>query len=219
MKAIRFLTTVLLASLLPLQFAAAEMSAKQTVEEILSKMKAAESPAPVVDYVDWKGAYEKMPAAQRQAVGVESAEGLRSFYSKMMTNPKEVMEKKLEEQLASMPEEKKSMMRASMGRMEQMVDQRQEMMRKQLAETEYKVGEATMEGEVATVPITQTHNGETKQRDIKLTKVDGRWLLDSATMFEEGTKAMESRKQQAMPQMGQQLKGAMQKGQAAPAAQ
>ena len=70
-----------------------------------------------------------------------------------------------------------------MGQIQQMLKQRQEEMKKQISETEYKVGKANVQGSTATVKLTQTYQGDSKEREIQLNKVGEKWMLDSASMF------------------------------------
>ena len=182
-RTIRPMLWFLCSALLVLLPSAAFASPEAVVKEIVEKIKAAANPSPIVDYVDWSKAYEKMPPMQKTMMKVESANGMKEFYREMLTNPAAMMEKRMKEQAASMPEAQQAAMQQSMGQIQQMLKQRQDEMKKQITETEYKIGKATVEGEKATVKLTQVYQGDSKEREIQLNKVGEKWMLDSASMF------------------------------------
>ena len=186
-KTMRTLLWLIGGALLTLSPTAAFANPEAIVQEIVTKIKAASNPSPIVDYVDWSKAYEKMPPMQKTMMKVDSADGMKEFYRQMLTNPAMMMEKRMKEQAASMPEAQQAAMQQSMGQIQQMLKQRQEEMKKQISETEYTVGKATVEGEKATVMLTQEFEGEKKEREIQLNKVGEKWMLDSTSMFSAPT--------------------------------
>lgn len=163
--------------------ALAQTAPDAVLKEIIEKIKAAQNASPVVDYVDWKEAFEKAPAEQKQAMNISGPDQMKDFYREVLTRPSELLKKQFEQRLAAVPPDQQQLMKASVDRMEQMMRQKEEEMKKRINETTYEVGEAKVDGDKAVVPLTQTYQGSSKQEQVEFVKSDGRWLLPSVGLM------------------------------------
>ena len=150
---------------------------ESVMKEILGKIKAESNSSPIVEYVDWETAFAQAPDQQKQVMNINSPEQLKEFYREVLKNPAAMMKKHVESRMATVPEDQKAMMQATMVQMEQVIKQKEEEMKQKIAGTEYTIGEAVVTGSEAVVPLTATFEEEEKKHDVDFIKKDGRWLL------------------------------------------
>jgi hypothetical protein len=170
----------------------AEQTPEAVVSEMMAKIKAAGSPAPFIDYVNWPLAFKSAPEQMKAQMKVTSADQMKTTFQRMFTDTKAFFHEQMKDRLAAVPEDKRAMAEAQLEKMNQMIDQQQAQMKEQIQQTDYSVGKATVEGNSARVMLTQSYQGQTREREVQLTKEGGAWLLDSATIFQEQEQAKAS---------------------------
>ncbi len=150
-----------------------------TVKEFVEKIKAAGSPSPIVEYIDWTRAFADFPEAQKSQLNITTADGMKSFFKEMLANPAKAMKAQMEARLAKLPPEQQESAKASLAQLETMMQQKEAEMKDRIAKTEYKIESTEVNGAKATVKLTQTYQGQAKTEEIKLEKIGDRWLLPS----------------------------------------
>lgn len=161
--------------------ALADSTPDGTVKEFVEKIKAAGSPSPIVEYIDWARAFAEFPEAQKSQLKITSADGMKTFFKEMLANPAKAMKAQMEARLAQLPPEQQESAKASLVQLETMMQQKEAEMKDRIAKTEYKIEgtEVDPTGKKATVKLTQTYQGQAKTEEIKLEKTGERWLLPS----------------------------------------
>lgn len=159
--------------------AVADSTPAGTVTEFVEKIKAAGSPSPIVEYIDWTRAFAEFPEAQKSQLKITTADGMKSFFKDMLANPAKAMKAQMEARLAQLPPEQQEQAKASLVQLETMMQQKEAEMKDRIAKTEYKIDGTEIDGVKATVKLTQTYQGQAKTEEIKLEKIGGRWLLPS----------------------------------------
>ncbi len=152
---------------------------EEVMQEIVTKIKAEENSAPIVEYVDWDSAYAEAPEQQKQLMQLDSPVKLKEFYREVLKNPAAMMKKHVEMRMSQVPEDQQAMMRATVSQMETVIKKKEAEMKDKIAKTEYNVGTAKITGDDAVVPLTTTFAGEEKTHDVDFVLKDGKWLLSS----------------------------------------
>ena len=173
-----FCATVLFAST-----ASAAPTPETTVKEIVDKIKAAASPSPIIEYVDWDGAFQGLPEEQKAMMKITSSSEMKGLYRKILEDPIAAMKEKMKEQMATIPAEQQAAAQQQMAHMEEMIGQQKAKMTEQIKATEYEIGKSTVDGDKATVKLTQSYQGQKREEEIALVKKGDKWLLSSVDMF------------------------------------
>ena len=147
------------------------------VREMVDKIKAASNPSPVVEYVDWKNAFDTSSPMLRQQMHVNTPEEMKSSFARMLKDPSAMMKEHFQQQLESAPAEQKQQMQQQFGQMETMMKQREQEMKDRIKETTYDIGKPVIEGDKARVQVKQTFRGESRSEEVKLVKAGNTWLL------------------------------------------
>lgn len=157
-------------------------SPESTVQEIVTKMKAEGNPAVIVEYVNWTKAFSQFPQNQKDQLGVKSPDEMKSFFREMLAHPSVVMKKQMESRLSTVPPDKLEEAKQSIVKIEEMMKTKETEMKERLTSTKYEVGSANINGEQATVKLTQVYKDQTRTEDVTLEKDNGRWMLPSVNM-------------------------------------
>lgn len=177
-----------LASLLALFFVTPALAEKP--EEVLAKMfsqvKAAGSPAAVVDFIHWPSALEEIKPQQRVIMGVTNATQLSAYYKKLMNDPAAVLMEQMTRLSAALPEEQKAQIESRMKPMVQKAAGRFDQVKKSMMEAEYEVKGSEITGDTALVSYSASHDSKVQEGKIKMIKVDGKWLVPNITSFGGG---------------------------------
>lgn len=167
----------------------ADTGPAKTVENIIAAIKSAGNASGVVDFVNWKKAYEQLPDVQRSQLQIDSPDKMKAFFKEMLTSPAATMKKQMEAKLATVPADKQEVAKQSVQKIEKMMQEKEIEMKDRIAKTEYKVSDEKISGETATVKLTQVYNGETKTEEIKLEKDGDKWLLPALNSLNGGQQA------------------------------
>ena len=151
---------------------------EDAVRQAIASMKSARSPVPMLEYVDWKVAYKKMTAKEKKSFGVYDPSQLKSFYKKLLTDPYAVVRKRIDNQLAAVPQSKRELIEPMIRRIEPELRQKQSIVQDRITYGEYHVGAAQVDDNFAIVPVILTYRGKTQYQDINMKKSGNRWLLN-----------------------------------------
>jgi len=173
-----------------LNTALAQNSPEETIQKMTSEMKKQKSAAPIVEYVHWETAFKTLTPEESAGMKVNSAEELKKYSKSMLQDPVAFMKEQMQANLGDIPAEQRIFAEQAMAGMIEMVETEHKKMAEEMKNTEYKVGETTIEGDVATVELLTTLNGETKTDSIELKKIDGRWYLPSLGMGADADESM-----------------------------
>ncbi len=155
----------------------ADLSPTKTVEAIVESIKASGNASGVVEYVNWKKAYEQLPEIQRKQLGIDSSDKMKGFFTEMLASPSAALKKQMEARIQTVPADKQEQAKQSLVQFEKMMQAKEAEMKERISGTVYKVSDEKVAGNVATVKLTQTFKGETKTEEVKLEKEGDKWLL------------------------------------------
>lgn len=156
---------------------------EEVLKEIISKIQSASNTAPIVDYVDWSKAYSSIPAPRRQFMGVDSPEAMKEYYRKVLKDPVVVMKQQFKQKLSTVPNSQKPALEQTFARMEKVMSEKTKEMQSRIKNTKYQVGEATIEGGKAVVPMTQIFNQVKKTEEVVFERSGKTWRLPSVGMM------------------------------------
>lgn len=159
----------------------AQETPEQVLQKILAEIKAASNTSPVVEYVDWQKAFSKMPEDRKKMINVETPEGMKSYYKEVLKDPVAVMKKQFESRLGSLPPAQKPIYEQNFARMQKALEDKTKEMFSRIAETEYQVGTAEIQGDSAVVALTQNYKGEVRNEKIHFEKTGNAWLLPAVS--------------------------------------
>lgn len=165
-----------------LSSAFAENTPAGTVQEIISKMKETQSPAAVIDYVNWDKAFQRFPALQKEQLKVSNAAELKQFFENMLRNPSAIVRKKIGEAIEKAAPEQQENLRNNLEQVVASIAKKEEEMKKRISSTLFEVGAVEVKGSVATVMLTQSYNGEKRTEKVLLEKEGDRWMLPTADL-------------------------------------
>lgn len=155
---------------------------EETVREVINEMKKAGGPEAMMKYIHWDSALNSMPEAERNELGITSADDLKSFYQTMFTDPTAFMKRRMHKEYSQMTEEQKALIDKQLSQMTGIMKSKIEEQKEKMAKTKFTVGEADISGESATVVVESSLDGQTKQSPVNLIKVDGKWLFPGFQM-------------------------------------
>lgn len=159
----------------------------EVLKTIVKKIRAAENPAPVVDYVMWDDVFNGLSDQEKLGLQVKSPEEMKQLYRKMLENPAAAMKEQFAERVKQQAGGNDAMVAQVMAQFDQQMAAKQEELKARIRETTYTVGESRVEGNTALVQLSQTYQGQTKTDEVKMVRSnDGRWLLTSLGMAKQG---------------------------------
>ncbi len=180
------ITSVLFLSLIILNSTAALANTPEgAVYEAINKIKSKGNLTPLVESVDWKGAYEALPKIEREAMKIKSADDMKTYFKKEAeSGPEDSVNKlketfKKEKKVGESPEEKAKRQEA-LRTIDKELQNQKNNLSKMISRTNYKVLGSTIEGDSAKVKVLKTFEGDAKEIELDLKKVDGTWKLVSA---------------------------------------
>ncbi len=155
----------------------AKSSPEGVLNRILSEIKTAQNTSPVVNYVDWKKAFNSLSVERKNKISVNSSDEMKSYYQTILKNPIAVMEKQYKARIAKLDPEQKSVYEEQFSSVKKILEEKTKEMNSRIAESTYEVGEANIDGNIAIVSLKRKYLGKTKEEKVRLEKSDGRWLL------------------------------------------
>ena len=178
-----------LATLIAFGSALAETSPRDLVIDITKQMKEAEGPAPMLKFVHWPSVYKQLEQSGHLAkANISSPDQLKAFYEMFFSDPETFLRQQMMARMKDVPEDQKELMKTRVDGLVQQLAAKMKESRRQLADTAFEVGEATIEGHKASVPLTVTKPGKEPEIEIvELRRIDNQWFLPS--LIGEGKKA------------------------------
>jgi hypothetical protein len=152
---------------------------EDVVNSMIKDLQKDGGPLGVVNYVDWQTAFDGVPEQERKGMGVNSPEELKTFYQKLYTDPSAFFQKQMSARLATVPADQQAAMKAQMDQMSAQMKVKFEQAKEDIKKTKFEVGSAKIDGDKAVVHVSTTLNGEKKEDDINLIKIDDKWYLPS----------------------------------------
>lgn len=169
--------------------ALAEETPEKVLEKILGEIKAASNTSPVVEYVDWDKAFNNMPEERRKMINADSPSAMKAYYKSVLKDPVEVMKQQFEARLGSLPPSQKPVYEQNFSRMQKVLEEKTKEMFSRIAETEYTIGTADIEGEVAVVPLKQKYKEEVREESVRFEKSGTKWMLPAVSSLGQQQKA------------------------------
>ncbi|MCB0346393.1 MAG: hypothetical protein KDD66_14835 [Bdellovibrionales bacterium] len=183
----RIFAAILILFILP-SAAAAEMTPAQTLEKIVASLKANPGIAGIADFVHWQTAFEQMPAPQLKEMGISSPEDLKKFYIEAQNDPGAIIRRQMKQR--GLPAEQAQMMEQHIAAMSTQLKQRMDEQHTKIKRTTFEIGEASVNGSEAKIPLTTSVDGKQKEDVVTLRKYGNEWLLPGLAFLEStGDKA------------------------------
>lgn len=149
------------------------------VTEMVVKIKALRSAVPVVDYVHWETAYERLNEKERTARGFRTPFEMRDYYFRLLSDPESFTRQEVLSRIAGMPPEQRQQFDKVLEAALERVRETQAQMRERFRETQFDVGEAKIEGDTARVKLITMVDGRSMPGYIELVRRNDRWYLPS----------------------------------------
>ena len=149
------------------------------VTEMVVKIKALRSSAPVVEYVHWETAFQGVSEAERVARGFRSPVEMKNYYTLLLGDPERFARSEVARQTAVVPPEQRAQVEKALEASLDQIRGARDRMREQFREIQFEVGEATISGDSARVVVTTKIGQETVQGPVDLIQREGRWYLPS----------------------------------------
>lgn len=162
-------------------FAYAQETPEQVLEKIIADIKAASSTSPVVEYVDWEKAFNNMPEERRKMISVETPAAMKSYYKEVLKDPVSMMRKQFEARLDSLPPAQRPIYEQNFSRMQKALEDKTKEMYSRISETDYKIGTADIQGDVAVIALTQKYKEEEKTENVRFEKSGDKWMLPAVS--------------------------------------
>ena len=163
--------------------------ARALVERIIRKMKEAEGPGPMLEFVHWPTVFSKLKeSGHLKKIDVSSPEQLQKFYEVFFNDPEAFFRKQMNARIKDLPDEQKQVVKARVDSLVRQLAAKMRNSRAQIKDTTFTVGDATIEGDAATIPLEVVKpDGSKKTEIVELRKIEGKWYLPS--MIGEGKEA------------------------------
>lgn len=160
----------------------AEMGAADTLKEIAGKVKASQSPEPVVEYVDWNDLYKTMDKKAISELKVTSAAELRDHFTRIFKDPGAYAAGIIDSQIAEAPEEQRAAMQEASKEMRVALDKKTQEMKDSLGRTEFTIGKAEEKGDLAQVELISERDGQKNTDNVSMKKIGEKWYLTSPNL-------------------------------------
>ncbi len=160
-------------------------SPTEVVNKVITSMKKDGSPVAMVEYIHWPTAFENLSAQQRQEMGIDSVESLRSYMKKMLASPSSAMRDMMESRINQIPPEGQASMKAMIDQMVSRVEAQEQQMKSKIAAADYEVKALEETQDSASVEIKTLSEGKEKVDTVQLQKIDGKWYFPSISSMND----------------------------------
>lgn len=169
--------------LIPLfAFAAPKADPVETVNELVASMKSNGGFKGMLEHVHWPTALQNMDDEQRAAMGVKTPQDLKKVTLKFLEDPAKAFYERMSPRMKDMPEKTRKLTEDFIVMQQERLTQKLRAAEKRMVNSEYAVGKAVVDGDKASVQLTATYEGVSKERMIKLQKIDGLWYLPTSDL-------------------------------------
>jgi hypothetical protein len=155
----------------------AEKAPDVMVREVVAQIKSTGNPAVIVDHVDWPEAFKSMPDPDKFQLKITNPDEMKNFFREMLTSPSATMRKNMTDRLVSLPADKQAEAKLAIEKMSEKLVGREAELKQRIKDTDYTVSNPKVDGDRATVTLTQSYKGEKSEEKIELRKKNGEWLL------------------------------------------
>jgi hypothetical protein len=150
-----------------------------TVTQMVVKMKALRSTAPIVEFVHWDTAFQGISEAERSARGFKTPAEMREYYTLMLSDPEGFARREVALRAALVPPEQRAQVEKALESSLDQIRGASDRMREQFREIQFEVGAVKVEGDTARVTLTTRLGGTAAEGPIDLVLREGRWYLPS----------------------------------------
>ena len=153
---------------------------EEAVQEMVTKLKQAGDYAVLLDYVHWETAFTQMSAQEKQALQAQNPSQLKTVVKEFLISPKKAILSKVGKDMEALPSEQKEMMTKMLTQQAEQIQTERAKRNQEIKRTEFKVGNAKVNGSRASVEVTELLDGQSKTRNIDLVLIANRWWLPSS---------------------------------------
>ncbi len=148
------------------------------VTRALHSIKEEGNPSPIVDFVDWKGIFLKLPKNSKQLMKVDNEKELKEYYRELLKSPSAAMSKLLDKKFEEITsEEMKEKGDKILSKFKEKLKRKEDKIKEKLNETEYTVISEKIDGSSAIVTVRNSYKNAIKEDKIPLVKREDTWFI------------------------------------------
>ena len=155
----------------------------QITEELIVEIGRAQSLDPVIDKIDWQGAFATMDAARKEQMGIKSAEDLKKkeveAYKEVGGQAKTSVVLALKKADAAHA----SVLNTMNERLAASLEKQKAEAKDAFSATSYSVGKSDIGKDTAHIELIKQRDGRSTSQTLEYVKVDGNWKLSSGAPF------------------------------------
>ena len=181
MSSVKIFHGVFLCALSPILFvvpASAETPSEIT-QRLIKQLESKQELAPAFDYVDWEGAFKQVDPALKARMGLRSANDYRNQEVERY-NGQDKISQGLDSAISTADPEHKKRLTEMKEHLSKSLDNQKAETEKAFAETEYTIGDETIDGDTAEVKLIKKRNQSVNTDTLEFVKSGGNWKLKSA---------------------------------------
>lgn len=168
--------------MIAIQLVAEPTSPKEVVRSFVNEYNQSLSPAVMVNYVHWPTAFNNLTSSQQSAIKVTNPEEFKAYITNTLKDPIQTVRKVVRAKMDTLTPEQRARLEQSLEQQIQQLEQQRQQLQEKMKNAVITVGEATIEGDKASVPVSTEFEGENKQETVQLERIDGRWYLQSSNI-------------------------------------
>lgn len=175
----KFVIACCVFSLVLPSFARAE-SPIDIANRLIVELQKKQSLDPVIEQVDWQGAYEKMDPEQKKQMGIKSPEDLKALQVENYRGIGGKMKGSLEKAFNSAPPDQAALLKVMNDRLDSSLAEQKKKSEENFRQTSYSLGEAHVGENDAQIEVVKTVGERVTTSTLEFVKVKGDWKLKSA---------------------------------------
>lgn len=161
--------------------ASADSTPEGTLKVMVSKMQ--ESHLNLLEFVDWPTAFNSLAPREKQSLRVKSPEEMQKFYVSMFSDPRAFYESQLKGKIGNLTQEQQAVVDKQIDHTVSLIEEKVKSEQDRIRRSKYDIGEASIKGNMATIPLSATLDGETRKEQVELIKVNGQWKLPQLALI------------------------------------
>ena len=182
------LVTLLVVSVLAFRGAALAQTPLDITERLIAQVKAAQSMSPVIDAIDWEGAYKAISVPEKQALGYRSVQDFKRDEIDNFENSGAKIEDILNSAIKNSAKQNsgpqhEAALETAKGKLDSSLKNQADAVKQAFSDTTYAAGDSNLGATTATVKLSKTKGGDSVTQTLEFVKVEGSWKLKSGAPF------------------------------------
>ena len=155
-------------------------SPKEIALQMIASMQKHLNLDPVIEKVDWQGAYKNMDPAQRQQMGFNSPDDLKKYQIENYKGLGDKVREGVQNGRKTAKGKEAVVLQRMNERLDDTLNKQQEQSRKDFLQTKYAIGKENVGADTAEVEIIKTRGESSVTQTLEFVKVEGNWKIKSA---------------------------------------